>query len=228
MRLSPDDTLPDAPDDTATKRSGGNNRNPARAQRAIIEAATAEFAEHGIGGARIERIAQRAGVNKRLLYYYFGSKEDLFVAVLERTYADIRAAEQLLHLDELDPIEAIRQLVSFTWRYYLQHPQFLHLLNTENLHHAEHLKRSATKVKELNSPLVQMIETVLDRGRHDNLFRAGIDPVQLYISIASLAYFYFSNVHTLSAMFDRDLRSPKAQAERLSHITDLVLGYLLR
>lgn len=202
-------------------------RNPARTRLAIIEAATEEFAALGLGGARIDAIALRAGLNKRLLYYYFGNKEDLFQAVLERAYADIRAAERALHLDELDPVEAIRQLVAFTWKYYIDHPEFLTLLNSENLHQAVHLKRSPN-IREMNSPLIETLDKILERGRAAQLFRAGVDPVQLYISIAALSYFYLSNSHTLSAIFGRDLRQPKAEAERLSHMTELVLGYLLR
>jgi len=201
-------------------------RNPARTRLAIIEAATAEFAEFGIGGARIDAIALRAGLNKRLLYYYFGNKEDLFQAVLERAYEDIRSAERELHLGEIDPIEAIRKLVAFTWNYYIAHPEFLSLLNSENLCKASHLKQSAN-ILEMNSPLLQTLDTVLEHGRSLRLFRSGVDPVQLYISIASLAYFYLSNQHTLSAIFGRDLRQPKAETERLSHMTELVLGYLL-
>jgi hypothetical protein len=123
-------------------------------------------------------------------------------------------------------VEAIRRLVSFTWHYYLEHPEFITLLNSENLHRAAHLKRSG-RIQEMNSPLVQLLDGVLERGRRDKLFRAGIDPVQLYISIAALCYFYLSNNDTLSAIFGRDLRAPKAMAQRLSHMTDLVLGYVL-
>ena len=195
-------------------------------KRQILASARDEFSARGLAGARMDSIAERAGLNKRLIYYYFGSKDDLFLAVLERTYTDIREAEQRLHLDEIDPVEAIRQLVSFTWHYYLEHPEFITLLNSENLHQASHLKRSE-RIQEMNSPLVQLLDTVLERGRRDNLFRAGVDPVQLYISIASLCYFYLSNNHTLSAIFGRDLRAPKAMAQRLSHMTDLVLGYVL-
>ena len=201
-------------------------RNPARTREAIIEAATQEFAEFGIGGARIDAIALRAGLNKRLLYYYFGSKEDLFAAVLERAYESIRTAERALHLGEIDPIEAIRKLVAFTWNYYIAHPEFLSLLNSENLHKAAHLKKTAN-IREMNSPLVQALDSALEHGRAARLFRSGVDPVQLYISIAALSYFYLSNQHTLSAIFGRDLRAPKAETERLSHMTELVLGYLL-
>jgi AcrR family transcriptional regulator len=202
------------------------SRDADRSQLAILASARDEFSARGLAGARMDSIAERAGLNKRLIYYYFGSKDDLFLAVLERVYADIREAEQRLHLDEIEPVEAIRQLVSFTWHYYLEHPEFITLLNSENLHGAAHLKRSE-RIQEMNSPLVQLLDTVLERGRRDNLFRAGVDPVQLYISIASLCYFYLSNNHTLSAIFGRDLRAPKAMAQRLSHMTDLVLGYVL-
>jgi AcrR family transcriptional regulator len=169
------DPLPE----TAEPRS----RDADRSQLAILASARDEFAQRGLAGARMDSIAARAGLNKRLIYYYFGSKDDLFLAVLERTYADIREAEQQLHLDEIDPVEAIRQLVSFTWHYYLEHPEFITLLNSENLHCAAHLKRSE-RIQEMNSPLVQLLDTVLERGKRDKLFRAGVDPVQLYISIA--------------------------------------------
>lgn len=202
-------------------------RDADRSQAAILLAARDEFANHGLAGARVDRIAERADVNKRLIYYYFGSKDDLFLAVLERTYADIREAEQRLHLDEVEPVEAIRQLISFTWHYYLEHPEFITLLNSENLHKAVHLKRSE-RIQEMNSPLVQLLDGILERGRRQQLFHAGIDPIQLYISIASLCYFYLSNNPTLSAIFGRDLRAPKAMAQRLSHMTELVLGYVMR
>lgn len=202
------------------------SRDADRSQLAILDSARDEFAQRGLAGARMDSIAARAGLNKRLIYYYFGSKDDLFLAVLERTYADIREAEQRLHLDEVEPVEAIRRLVSFTWHYYLDHPEFITLLNSENLHRATHLKRSE-RIQDMNSPLVQLLDGVLERGRREKLFRSGVDPVQLYISIAALCYFYLSNNDTLSAIFGRDLRAPKAMAQRLSHMTDLVLGYVL-
>jgi len=202
-------------------------RDADRSQKDILDAALAEFAEHGLGGARMDRIAERAGVNKRLIYYYFDSKERLFLAVLERAYEGIRGEEQQLNLTQVDPIEAIRRLIAFTWNYYLAHPEFLTLLNSENLHRARHLRQS-TKVKTMHSPLVQTIADVLERGHKTGLFRAGVDPVQLYITIAGISYFYLGNNHTLSTIFDRDLMTPKAKVERLSHMTDLVLGYLVR
>jgi hypothetical protein len=147
--------------------------------------------------------------------------------VLEDTYLNIREAEKRLHLADLTPAEAVRKLTEFTWTYYLEHPEFLTLLNSENLHRARHLDGSA-RVRELNSPLIQTLAEILERGRRDGSFRGGVDPVQLYISIAGLSYFYLSNNHTLSAIFGRNLMAPKARSERLSHICDVILGYVLR
>lgn len=200
-------------------------RDADRSQSTILAAARDEFAEYGLGGARVDRIAERAGLNKRLIYYYFADKEQLFQAVLEQAYRDIRAEETTLHLAELDPATAVRRLVAFTWDYYLAHPEFLTLLNSANLHKARHLV-DPDRARELNSPLIETLATVLERGRREGIFRGGVDPVQLYVSIAGLAYFYLSNSHTLSAVFGRDLLAPKARSERLSHITDVILGYL--
>ena len=200
------------------------NRDRTRAQ--ILLAATVEFADRGYDGARVEHIAARAGSNKRMLYYYFQNKEALFLAVMEESYRSIRQAEQALKLLEQSPIEAIRTLVTFTWNYYLEHPEFLGLLSSENFHQARHVSGSAA-LQTLNSPLIDTLQEVLVRGQRERVFRAGVDPLQLYISIAALGYFYLSNNHTLSAVFGRNLISPKAKVERLQHIVDVVFGYLL-
>jgi len=202
-------------------------RDAARTQAAILDAATREFAQHGLGGARVDRIAALAGTNKRMLYYYFGAKEDLFLAVLERAYEHIRSEEQKLNLAGLPPAEGVGELVAFTWNYYLAHPEFITLLNSENLHRARHLKRSR-KIRALHSPFVATLSEVLDRGVRAGVFRRGVDPVQLYVSIAALGYFYLSNNHTLSTIFGRDLMTARAKAERLAHIQSLVHGYLAR
>ncbi len=201
------------------------NRDPDRTRAAILAAARAEFARVGLGGARVDAIALAAGTNKRMLYYYFGNKEGLFVAALEATYEHIRAAEQNLNLGGVEPVEAIRRLVTFTWDYYLKNPEFLTLLNSENLHRARHLKQS-TKIRTLHSPFVALLREILQRGEQEGSFRSGVDPVQLYISIAAISYFYLGNNHTLSAVFDRDLMKPRAKALRLKHMNELVLGYL--
>ncbi len=202
-------------------------RDADRSQNTILNAARDEFSEHGLGGARMDRIATRAGLNKRLIYYYFADKEALFQAVLEQTYRHIREEETKLNLLGIKPADALRKLVEFTWNYYLDHPEFLTLLNSANLHRARHLVES-TRAREMNSPLIATLGEILERGRVEGTFRGGVDPLQLYVSIAGLSYFYLSNNHTLSAIFGRDLMSPKAHSERLSHMTDVILGYVLR
>jgi AcrR family transcriptional regulator len=205
-----------------TRRPG---RDSERTQAAILAAATSEFARHGLGGARGDRNATRAKTNKRMLYYYFGSKDALFLAVLEQTYANIRNAEKRLSLLDVPPTESVRRLIEFTWNYYVAHPEFLSLLNSENLHRARHLRRSRD-ILAMNSPLIDTLATVLARGRNAGIFRDGVDALQLYISIAALSYFYLGNSHTLSAVFGRNLAGTDARQERLAHMTDVVLGYL--
>ena len=204
---------------------GGRARDPARTQESIIEAATAEFSRRGLGGARVDAIADAAGVNKRMLYHYFGNKEDLFLAVLERAYEKIRGQEEALRLENLDPVEAMRRLVRFTFRYFVENQYFVALLNSENLHRARHIRRSR-RATSINSPLIGVIGGVLKRGRAAGVFRGGVDPLQLYISIAGVAYFYFSNIHTLSVIFARDLNGSASLAARERHVVDVILGYL--
>jgi len=219
-------TASSPPATAARKRAGGARpRDAERTRAAILAAATEAFAELGLGGARVDEIARRAGCNKALLYHYFGNKETLFLAVLEATYEGIRGAETALDLESLDPPEAMIRLVDFTWRYFLDHPEFIHLVNSENLHRARHLAESAG-VDELHNPLIFRIGTLLDRGVASGDFRAGVDPVQLYITIASLGYFYLSNAYTLGVVFSRDLLSARAKGARRRHIQEVVAGYL--
>jgi AcrR family transcriptional regulator len=209
------------------KPQRGITRDPERTRGAILAAATQEFSTNGLTGARVDAIAQRARVNKRMIYHYFGDKDGLYLAVLEATYGSIRAAELDLHLTDRDPVDGMRELVLFTWRYFLAHPEFLSLLGTENLHKAAHLKRSK-RIRELHSPLTGMISALLARGAKARVFRTGVDPVELYITIAALGFFYLSNRHTLSTIFGRDLAAPKGIAAREQHIVDVVLNYLKR
>jgi AcrR family transcriptional regulator len=214
-----------APGRPAAARSTRPLRDATRTRASILDAATHEFARSGFEGARVDRIAARAKTNKRMLYYYFGAKADLFLAVLERAYEHIRGEEQRLHLADLPPADAVAELVAFTWRYFLARPEFMTLLNDENLHRARHLKRSR-KIRAMHSPLLATLSEVLDRGARQGHFRRAVDPVQLYVSIAALSYFYQSNQHTLSTVFGRNLMAPAARADRLAHVQSLVLGYL--
>lgn len=201
-------------------------RDAAATRERILKAAKLEFAKKGLAGARVDEIADRAAINKRMLYVYFGNKEDLFLAVLEDAYADIRDAERKLRLEHLEPVEGLTALVRFTWSYYLKHPAFLRLVNSENLHRARHLKRS-TRIQEMHSPFVKMIGDLLERGADAGLFRQGIDPNQLYISIAALGYYYLTNRFTLSVIYGRNLGASPALDERLSAIEDMVLRTVL-
>src|SRR5262245_4786439 len=198
------------------------SRDPERTKQRILSAATEEFARYGLGGARVDRIAQRAGTNKRMLYYYFRDKDNLFLAALEGCYAHIRAAERALDLEHLEPRQALARLVQFTWDYFLEHPEFLTLLNSENLHKGRHVRRSP-RVPQLHSPLVETLGAILRRGERAGVFRRGVDPVQLYISIAGEGYFYLSNRDTLSQISRRDLMEKRDLAARAKHNVEMVV-----
>jgi AcrR family transcriptional regulator len=200
-------------------------RNPDQTKEQILQAAIGEFAANGLGGARVDTIAERAKANKRMIYHYFENKEGLFQAVLERAYEEIRSREQELDMTGRDPEEAIRELVAFTFNYFYERPEFIRLLNNENLYDAEHL-RSSQKIAELHSPFVEQLGFVLARGSKSGVFRDDVDAVQLYIPIAGLSYFYFSNAATLGTVFNRNLLQESARNERLKHVTNVVIDYL--
>jgi len=209
------------------RRANGRRqtRDPERTREAILAAAETEFAAKGLSGARVDAIARRARANKRMIYHYFGSKDRLYAAVLERVYAARRGSERTLDLAHLDPQAAIRALVEFNFAYAEAHPEFIRLVNNENLYGARHL-RGSNRVRALHSPLLEMIADILRRGAEQGVFRRDVDPVQLYISIAGLGYFYLSNNATLSAVFGRDLSTPMEKSKRRQHMVDVILGYL--
>lgn len=202
-------------------------RNAERTKEQILAAARAEFCAHGFGGARVDAIAARAGANKRLLYHYFGNKEDLYRSVLLDAYAEIRRGERELNLEALDPLEAMDRLVRFTFRHFLANPWFTRLLASENLQGAAFL-RSLPDIPALHSPLVDQIRTILAEGAARGVFRDRVDPIQLYISIAALGYFYVSNMQTLSVIFARDLGATSMIQEREAQAVDMVRAYLRR
>ena len=197
-------------------------RDAEQTRKRILDAATLEFARKGLGGARVDEIAARAKANKRMIYHYFGSKEELFKAVLEEAYTGIRSAEQQLHLDEMEPVEAISTLVRFTWNYYLQHPEFLTLVNSENLHRAKHIRTSET-IRKTSGQFVQMVRSILDRGVAAGVFREGVDPAQLNITIAAIGYYYLTNRFTGAIVYSRDFMAPEALDERLQFNLDTIL-----
>lgn len=204
-------------------KSSARSRLPTR--DAILAAAQYEFAAKGLSGARVNAISSRARANKRLIYYYFGSKDGLYLAVLERVYEGLRGAERKLNLDHLEPETAIRRLIEFNFDYCRRHPELISLINNENLHQAKHLRKSA-KVRELHSPFVRMIDEILKRGVAKGVFRPGLDPVDVYITIAAIGFFYLSNNWTLSAIFARDLSARSAIERRKKHNIDMMLHAL--
>ena len=177
----------------ATRARTGVVRDPDHSRARILKAARREFAEHGLGGARVDRISASAGINKRMLYHYFGNKDALFGAVLEANYAHKRESERALALEREKPREAIRKWIKLTWDYYIAHPEFLTLLNSANLHQARHL-RSSAEVRKMRAPFIQMMNAILENGVRQGVFREGVDPMQLYITIAGLSYFYLSKI----------------------------------
>ena len=210
------------------KQSNGlkpQRRDPAATRRKLLVAARREFADSGLAGARVDEIAARAGVNKQLVYHYFGDKDALYLAVLEWVYEEIREHERELNLEGLPPERAIRKLIESSFDHLAAHPDFIVLLNDENRGGARHV-RGSRKLEAMHSPLVSMVSKILRQGVRSGTFRRGVDPVHLYISIAGLSYFYFSNTPTLSAIFGKDLGSPAARRARRKHVVDLVMQAL--
>lgn len=197
-------------------------RDAEATRKRILAAAKKEFAKSGLGGARVDDIAERANANKRMIYHYFGGKEDLFQAVLEEAYTDIRTAEQKLDLDRLPPREALETLVRFTWDYYLKNPEFITLVNSENLHRAKHLKKSEV-IPVVSRRFVSMVKTLLDRGVAEGVFRHGIDETQLNITIAAIGYYYLTNRYTGAIVYDRDLMAKDALEQRVDFNIDTVM-----
>jgi TetR/AcrR family transcriptional regulator len=217
--IPPTSENPTSPEPAATAR------DPERTRTRLLDAARHEFSEHGLSGARVSSITASAGVNKQLLYYYFGDKESLYAEVLEQAYADLRVGEQGLDLDQFPPREALERFIEFNFDYLAEHRYFVALLNDENIHKARHIKKSK-QLEGMHKRLGHTIGTALERGLSDGTFKRAIDPVDLYISIASLCFFYLSNNHTLSAIFGRDLSTTDEFIRRRQHILDLVMGFL--
>jgi AcrR family transcriptional regulator len=190
-------------------------RDPDETQRRIMAAAKVEFAKNGLGGARVDVIAARAKANKRMMYHYFGNKEKLFQLVLEDAYGAFREAEAALALDAEEPIAALRKLVTFNWSYFLANPEFITLVNSENLHKARHIKTSK-RMQDMSRPFVSRMSSLLERGVKAELFRKDLDAVQVTITIASVAYYYLTNRFTGSIVFERDMMTDAALKARLA------------
>ena len=193
----------------------------------ILRAATKVFAKHGFAGGRVEQISKAAQSYDRMIYYYFGSKEGLFIAVLEEMYRRFNEAEARLVLDATEPVEALTAVIRFMWGYYQRNPEFITLLNTENLHRGKHIAKSL-RAREFSSPAVAVLGQVLASGAQQKLFRADLAARDVYLMIAALGYFYLSNRFTLSAFLGEALETPAALAHWEAFVIDAVLRTVAR
>ena len=191
----------------------------------IIKAAMDEFAARGFKGASMDAIAARTHTTRALINYYFGSKEKLYLAVLEHVYCEIRQAESLLDLDHLPPVDAIRRIVEFTFNYYLDHEGFVRLVVAENQAKGRHLEKSKA-MRSLNRTIIDTLGRVIDRGQRDGSFRADLDLVEIHMAIAALGMFNVTNQHTFSAIFQRDMGAKGDVRRRREMVTEVILGYL--
>lgn len=209
------------------KQAPIRRRDRERTKREILEIAFAEFAENGLLGGNTDAIAARANITKRLIFYYFNSKEELFIAVLEMAYAKMRVAEEDLHLGDLEPEAAIRKLAEFTFDFDQANPEYIRLVTIENIHRGRHIT-SSRKLKEMTRPIISQIAKVLERGVRSGAIRPGIDPIELHMTLNSLCFFSVANRHTFEAQFGWDMSSAKAKAQRRREIADLLWRYVRR
>jgi len=215
---------------TRTSRTSGSARtgrkyDRQRTREDILSVANREFARQGFNGARVDAIASQTSTTKRMIYYYFGSKEKLYIAVLERAYARIRQAEADLRLERMEPEAAIRRLAEFTFDYDHANPDFVRLVAVENIHHARHLAKSG-RIRAINKTITSTIDAVLRRGRRDGTFNARVSAVDVHMLISALCFFHVSNLHTFGAIFQRDFLSPKLRASHRRLAADFVIHVL--
>lgn len=200
-------------------------RDAERTRNEILAVATHEFADKGYDGARVDEIAARTRTTKRMIYYYFSGKEQLYIAVLERAYVGIRALEQEVDVEHLRPDVAVRRLAELTFDHHESHPDFIRLVSIENIHRAEHLVRSGI-LAGLANPALEVLSRILDRGRTEGIFRAGVDPIDVHMLISSFCVFRTANRHTFRAIFDRDMLDPTRRDHYRTMLGDIVVDYL--
>jgi AcrR family transcriptional regulator len=211
----------------SVKRLTGETRtnDPDETRRNILEVATREFADKGLAGARIDEIAEKTNTSKRMIYYYFGGKDELYQAVLEKAYAGIGEREEMSDFNSLSAEDAMRSHIELSFDYHTSHPEFNRLVMNENIHHAEHLKH-VEGIRDRNRYVTASMKAILDKGVSEGRFREGVDPVDLHMMISSLSFFTVSNRYTFSLIFSRDISSPEALAKRRSQIVDVILRWV--
>jgi AcrR family transcriptional regulator len=212
---------------SGSRKKTTRRNNPDATKADILTVAQEEFADKGLSGARVDEIAERTKTTKRAIYYYFGSKEGLYVAVLEKVYGNIREVENRLHLEDLEPEEAIRRLVESTFDYQEAHADFIRLVSIENIHNAQYLAQSAS-IRKLNSSVIETLAAIVERGKRIGKFHGRVDATDLHMLISSLCFFRVSNRDTFKAIFQRDLLSRPRRAHYKQVIGDVILSYLTK
>jgi AcrR family transcriptional regulator len=227
VTAQPSEVGPSLPDDPSIAAAGGVERirDAERTRADILAVATREFADQGYAGARINLIADKTSTTKRMIYYYFGGKEQLYIAVLEQAYSLIRSLEQRLDVEHLDPVEAIRELAGLTFDHHESHPDFIRLVSIENIHRAEHIARS-TVLSGLANPAVDVLGTILQRGWDAGVFRQDVDALDVHQVISAFCVFRTANRHTFGAIFGRDMLDPARRDHQRQMLGDLVVAYL--
>jgi AcrR family transcriptional regulator len=218
-------TAPAGGPSAAGRSATGRTNDPERTMANIMEVARAEFAEKGLAGARIDEIANATHTSKRMIYYYFGSKEGLYLAVLEAAYREMREHEAELDLDNMPPLDALKRLVQYTFDHHRNNEDYIRLVMSENIHRGQYMAQSGL-IQELNSPAIGAIASVYARGVATGIFRAGLDPVDIHASISALAFFNVSNRHTFGLIFKQDWQDPQLEALRRGNVIDMVVRYL--
>jgi AcrR family transcriptional regulator len=208
-----------------TGENGSRTNDPVRTMTEILDAATREFAEKGLSGARIDAIAEATRTSKRMIYYYYVSKEGLYLAVLEESYRRMRAIEAELHLENLEPEIALQRLVEFTFDHHAGNEDYIRLVMNENIARGAFLSQSKS-IQELNVPAIEAIRKLYERGVMQGVFRSGLDPVDIHASISALSFFNVSNQHTFSLLFKRKAKSRAQDVVRRASITDMVLRFV--
>lgn len=210
-----------------SRKAASWTQDPEGVRRGILEVAREEFVEKGLSGARVDEIAARTATSKRMIYYYFGDKEGLYRAVLEEAYARIRTFERSLDLADLPPREAIARLAGFTFDYHADNPDFVRLVMVENIHHARHLE-SSSKIGELNLSAIDMIREIYERGLAAGVFREGLDPIDIHLTISALSFYNVSNQASIRQVFGHDMAAPEARSRRRDSAIETVLRMLCR
>ncbi|GAB3143144.1 TetR/AcrR family transcriptional regulator [Microbispora hainanensis] len=209
----------------ATRPAGDRLRDAERTRAEILEVAQREFARNGYAGARVDEIAALTRTTKRMIYYYFGGKEQLYVAVLEKAYADIRAVERTVDVEHLAPVEAVRTLAELTFDHHDAHRDFIKLVSIENIHHGKHIRKSEV-LANLGTPVLDLISRILDAGQAQGVFVTDADAIDVHMMISSFCCFRISNQHTFGALFGRDMTAPEHRERQRVMIGEMVVAYL--